>query len=313
MPLPPALLARLKRRGIVQDDASEEVIAENYDADVPGAGAPGARKKAEKNASGAPGCPNKWNPYHYCVQFCYDRWKDGTSENRLSSKYLEQRAKILRKYPLPNGWKEVYDAGCARHYYWCPRTDEFNFRSRLSSKYLEQRAKILRKYPLPNVFAGWKEVYDAGCARHYYWCPRTDEVSWLPPRHPLAVIGDAAPKLAKELYEKGENTNGLGEGKKDGDEKKSDEEKEIYREDRGGTIKRQDGKSRRKRQTSGSEGSSSSSNSESEDESRPELSDRDKLKRAKRKGIDPMDPAAYGDNVPVYALTILPFFYSIFN
>ncbi|VDN23525.1 unnamed protein product [Gongylonema pulchrum] len=83
MPLPPALLARLKRRGIVQDDASEEVIAENYDADVPGAGAPGARKKAEKNASGAPGCPNKWNPYHYCVQFCYDRWKDGTSENRF--------------------------------------------------------------------------------------------------------------------------------------------------------------------------------------------------------------------------------------
>lgn len=42
-------------------------------------------------------------------------------------------------------------------------------------------------------------MYDAGCARHYYWCPRTDEVSWLPPRHPLAVIGDAAPKIAKGI------------------------------------------------------------------------------------------------------------------
>lgn len=49
-------------------------------------------------------------------------------------------------------------------------------------------------------FKGWKEVYDPGCARHYYWCPRTDEVSWLPPRHPLAVIGDAAPKVSKGLF-----------------------------------------------------------------------------------------------------------------
>uniref|UniRef100_A0A7E4VEH1 Pre-mRNA-splicing factor SLU7 n=1 Tax=Panagrellus redivivus TaxID=6233 RepID=A0A7E4VEH1_PANRE len=30
-----------------------------------------------------------------------------------------------------------------------------------------------------------------------------------------------------------------------------------------------------------------------------ELTDVDKLKRARRRGIDPMDPAAYGDNVPV--------------
>lgn len=43
-----------------------------------------------------------------------------------------------------------------------------------------------------------------------------------------------------DLFEKGENTNGLGENKKDGYEKRNDEEREIYREDRGGTIKRYD-------------------------------------------------------------------------
>ncbi|EJW78048.1 hypothetical protein WUBG_11043 [Wuchereria bancrofti] len=83
MPLPPALLARLKRRGIIQEDAAEEVIAENYDAEIPTGIQSNARQKTEKNASGARGCPNKWNPYHYCVQFCYDHWKDGTNENRF--------------------------------------------------------------------------------------------------------------------------------------------------------------------------------------------------------------------------------------
>ncbi|VDK89304.1 unnamed protein product [Onchocerca ochengi] len=252
MPIPPALLARLKRRGILHEDANEEVIAENYDAETSAEIQSSTRQETEKNASGARGCPNKWNPYHYCVQFCYDYWRDGTSENKLPQKYLDQRAKILKKYPLPNGWKEVYDPGCTRH---------------------------------------------------YYWCPRTDEVSWLPPRHPLAVIGDAAPKVARELFEKGENTNGLDESRKDGDERKDDERKEIYREDRGGTVKRYD-ESRSKRKRRGSLSDSDASNflssSESDEESKPELNDRDKLKRAKRKGIDPMDPAAYGDNVPVY-------------
>lgn len=53
---------------------------------------------------------------------------------------------------------------------------------------------MLKQYPLP---ADWKEVYDAGIRRHYYWCQTTDEVSWFPPKHPKAVISEAAPKIAK--------------------------------------------------------------------------------------------------------------------
>lgn len=59
------------------------MIAENYDAETPAGVQSNTRQKTEKNASGARGCPNKWNPYHYCVQFCYDHWKDGTNENRF--------------------------------------------------------------------------------------------------------------------------------------------------------------------------------------------------------------------------------------
>ncbi|MFH4973862.1 hypothetical protein AB6A40_000571 [Gnathostoma spinigerum] len=249
MPLPPALLARLKRRGIVKEDVREEVIAESYDAETSANTANNARSKPRtSSASGAVGCPNKWNPYHYCVEFCYEHWKDGTPENKLPQKYTEERLRILAKYPLP---------------------------------------------------AGWKEVYEPGCARHYYWCPKTDEVSWLPPRHPLAVIGDAAPKVSKELFEKRENTNGVGMENMNSHNQNEDEE--VYREDRGGTVHREDERSRRKRRVSDSESgdNTDASESESDEERRPELSDRDKLKRARRKGIDPMDPAAYGDNVPV--------------
>lgn len=72
---------------------------------------------------------------------------------------------------------------------------------------------MLFKYPLPDE---WKEVYDAGVKRHYYWNAYTDEVScvicfydilifgiqvsWLPPRHPHSVIGSAAQALAKGLH-----------------------------------------------------------------------------------------------------------------
>jgi len=55
---------------------------------------------------------------------------------------------------------------------------------------------MLKQYPIPS---GWKEVYDAGVRRHYYWCQATDEVCWLSPRHPKAVISEPAPKMAKGL------------------------------------------------------------------------------------------------------------------
>lgn len=67
--------------------------------------------------------------------------------------------------------------------------------SRIDRGYECRRQRMLRKYPLPS--ADWKEVYDPGVGRYYYWNMETDEVCWLSPTHPRAKIGPAAPRLAK--------------------------------------------------------------------------------------------------------------------
>uniref|UniRef100_A0A1I8A7F9 WW domain-containing protein n=1 Tax=Steinernema glaseri TaxID=37863 RepID=A0A1I8A7F9_9BILA len=233
MSLPPALLARLQKRGIVnkREEPEEEVIAENYDIPLPvKTGTETAPEHSRRavgpegtHRSGAPGCPNKWNPYHICLDFCYDSWLDGTPENCLPDEYMRRRARMLRLYPLPEGWKEVYDPGCARH---------------------------------------------------YYWCPKTDDVCWLSPRHPRAMIGEAGPNISRELKSRGENWNGLVP--------------------RPGTVAR-----KRMLSEQSDDSESGSDDDDSEEDERKELSEREKLVRAKRKGIDPMDPAAYGDHVPV--------------
>uniref|UniRef100_A0A293LUK5 WW domain-containing protein n=1 Tax=Ornithodoros erraticus TaxID=265619 RepID=A0A293LUK5_ORNER len=123
MPIPAALLARLKKRGIVKSDASEpeqpeeEVIAEDYD-DNP-------QDNSTQNRSGpCSGCPNKWNIYHECTAYCYT-WKQGKVQESPNTK--RRRLKMLAKYPLPDNWAEIYDPGTGRHYYWKQGTDDVSW------------------------------------------------------------------------------------------------------------------------------------------------------------------------------------------
>ncbi|KFD52742.1 hypothetical protein M513_06398 [Trichuris suis] len=120
MPLPPLLLARLKKRGIVkEDDRKEEIIAESYD--------DGRVKRVSSDDrrqalfTGAPGCPNKPNPYHLCTDYCFERWGEGLPISLIDSNYMRRRRRMLRKYPLPDGWREAYDPGSGRFYYWNSR------------------------------------------------------------------------------------------------------------------------------------------------------------------------------------------------
>ncbi|KAE9547502.1 hypothetical protein FO519_009287 [Halicephalobus sp. NKZ332] len=223
MPLPTALLDRLKKRGIIAEQQSQvEVYAEhkrsenskNDDFEL---------ENQSENKKGAPGCPNKWNEFHKCVEFCFDHWREGASEDQLPEIYLLKRKECLRKYPLPDNWKEVYDQGIRRYYYW-----------------------------------------------NFY----TDEVSWFPPRHPRAVITISGPQASSIFYEEleKEQASKVAANSKNSKRRKRDDDREDRRRD---PMTRDD----------------------SDEE--VELSDRDKLRRAKRRGIDPMDPAAYGDNVPV--------------
>lgn len=259
MSIPPLLLARLKQRGIIKEsgkreDNSEEVFAENYEPDKDNDEEIDA---GEKYRGGAPGCPNKYNHYHVCTDFCFDHWREGYPEERLALKYLEEKQKMLKDYPLP---------------------------------------------------AGWKEIYDAGMRRHYYWCQATDEVSWFSPKHPRAVISEAAQKIAKEMLESAKpfirNDNPQSRRIPGSRDRGRDDRHDDSRDSRGrrdhGREQRYRGKDperearRRRRENSGSE-EERQKGSGNEDDQTEELSEREKLRRAKRRGIDPMDPAAYGE------------------
>lgn len=52
-------------------------------------------------------CPNRTNPYHVCVKYCKTRW--GMKKFSPDQDMLKRRERMLRKYPLPEGWIEVAD------------------------------------------------------------------------------------------------------------------------------------------------------------------------------------------------------------
>lgn len=141
MPLPPALLKRLAKRGIVEQSSktssnetpnvqvTEEIIAEDYDVVEEAAQQPfdydydmsPPLKKSQQNFwserlkrriiegsnSGYKGCPNKCNIYHKCSLFCINKFGEGIKEP--SKNYIKRKIRLLRRHPLPNEWKEVYD------------------------------------------------------------------------------------------------------------------------------------------------------------------------------------------------------------
>lgn len=134
MPLPVELAARLSKRGIltaqsvVQENVPlEEVIAEDYDDKK---GTSGGKNKTKNESmvveyseedirykkSGFPGCPNKYNIYHECSNYCRETF--GNGKLTPDPKYDFLRKKMLAKYPLPEGWYEIYDPGTGRFYYW---------------------------------------------------------------------------------------------------------------------------------------------------------------------------------------------------
>jgi len=253
MPLPPALAARLAKRGLLKSPSAdnepvEEVIAEDYDdrhephslIDTVSLGKTDRTTHAlvshdiddeefedMETTDGlvyeALLCPNRSNSYHACTEYCRQRW--GCKRFKPDTSVADRHERLLRRYPVPTGWCEVGD----------PETSRF-----------------------------------------YYWNVETDEVSWLPPQHPRAivtfstekrmdlVVADTAPN---EQYDsQGESDD---EGSTDLDDENDDDHdfEEIERE-----LKRK------------------------------AQSDRDRGKDHRRgarrsmdESLDPMDPAAYSD------------------
>lgn len=90
----------------------EEVIAEDYDDNEKIDNTPqngNAPDNTSQPTDAWKGCPNKWNIYHECAPFCKETW--GAGKEHPSPKTERKRLLMLKKYPVPNGWEEVYDAG----------------------------------------------------------------------------------------------------------------------------------------------------------------------------------------------------------
>lgn len=69
------------------------------------------------SAAGYRCCPNKYNIWHKCTVYCVNRWSEGIP--RPSPEYMKRYKRLIRKYPLPKGWVEMYDPGCGCYYFAC--------------------------------------------------------------------------------------------------------------------------------------------------------------------------------------------------
>ncbi|OWR47642.1 polyglutamine-binding protein 1 [Danaus plexippus] len=198
MPLPPALAARLAKRGILKEptnndvsfetptaQVNEEIIAEDYDNNTDQLnhnerfweGIEGVNVDPIK---GHKGCPNKSNIYHECSKYCVKTWKQGK--------------------PSP------------------------------SDKYLEVKRKVLELWPLP---PGWEEVYDEGTGHYYFWNVHNNLVSWLPPSHPRAIQSESAAHLREErLLREGDESDDSSEASDQEVPQQHQRMKRIDRKDR---------------------------------------------------------------------------------
>lgn len=117
MSLPPALAARLAKRGLLNKavvkkeetevEEEEEVIAEDYDDGVKTANVePVYDSKIYPTVSG---CPHKANAYHTCSLYCIRHYSDVPKEPCRALKRKFDR--ILKDYPLYDNWEKVYEPG----------------------------------------------------------------------------------------------------------------------------------------------------------------------------------------------------------
>lgn len=148
MPLPPALLEKLAKRGIVKEEKKpeeeEEVFAENYDESEESSDSSEDEdqsdnddsENSDKNETESKNseaikpkeslknndCPNTNNPYHECTSYCRKKYGEKIFEPHPVME--KRRIRMLKIYPLLPNWKEVPDLNTNRYYYWNTETDQ---------------------------------------------------------------------------------------------------------------------------------------------------------------------------------------------
>jgi len=258
MPLPAALAARLARRGIIPkkptqqpvkpQEEEEEVFAESYD------------DQDEINTSAEKPSRNDT--------------RTESSNNRVAmvtnAEHME-KMKFMGFPCCPNKWNIYHECSTFCQNHW-------NFKQ---SKGPEPGSEydIVHKNMMEAIGTlpeEWQEKWDPGTGRHYYWCTRSDKVSWLPPGHPKAKITEAASHVREMI----QNQIHMEPDKdEDDDESEEEEEDDEHAMDLDSDME---------------------SDHEEEERRRREKERRKEDKRDRKKGrdsgtLDPMDPAAYSD------------------
>lgn len=280
MPLPPALAARLAKRGILKDATvagfdpeSGRVVdhpaSKNRDRDS-GYGY-GQHRQQHQDPRDEDDDEDEQEEVYA------EDYDDGDSPPPPSS-YLKpappptsapafvDRTQHIGHSGCPNKWNVHHECVLYCRTFWGGGQKEPT-----DTEYIRVHNMMIEKFhPLPD---GWREMYDAGTGRHYYWCTKTDKVSWLPPGHPRANITEAASKIREIIIlqntvkrqQEEEDAMSL-----DSDMDASDDEEEDRR------LEEQRRKEKEKRREE-----------EKNIKKKRKIRDDDPL--------DPMDPAAYSD------------------
>jgi len=280
MPLPPALAARLAKRGILRDAS-----VAGYDPHLGKALEPQPQKGRGGSSSvgvgGGGGVPsygyegrNLHQPEEEVFAESYDNegvdGGGGGTGPLIFSKPEVDPTKYIGHAGCPNKWNVHHECVLYCRQFWGA-----GIREPVNMEYIKAHNNMIEKYyPLPD---GWREMYDAGVGRHFYWCTKTDQVSWLPPGHPKGTITDPASKvremLALKEKKKQEETDDADNMDLDSDNE-SDEEEEDRR------IEEQRRREKEQRR---------------EEERRIVGKDKKGRKGREDDALDPMDPAAYSD------------------
>ncbi|KPL98661.1 hypothetical protein QR98_0003670 [Sarcoptes scabiei] len=130
--LPPALAARLAKRGLIKNETDkpkqsevlhEEVIAEDYDdSDTNKFEILESKPLCETVI----GCPNKSNIYHNCTDYCAKKYADVSLK---PTKILRRQFQILlERFPLKDSvWEQIYEPGLKTFYFWNTVTDQVSW------------------------------------------------------------------------------------------------------------------------------------------------------------------------------------------
>jgi len=251
MPLPAALAARLAKRGIISKKSAqqqsvkqpdEEVFAESYDDHE--------EITQKSNTNSAP----------------------ASRVGMVTNAEAMEKIKFMGYPCCPNKWNIYHECSTFCQNHW---NSKRSTGPEPGSEYATKHKAMMEAIgTLPEE---WQEKWDPGTGRHYYWCTRTDKVSWLPPGHPKAKITEAASHVREMIQNQIHMEPDQDE---DLDDSEEDEEEDEHAMDLDSDMESDHEEEERRRR---------------EREKRKDDKRKDRKKVRDSGTIDPMDPASYSD------------------